>query len=517
MDQTTEFVKDQWPGDVLERRPYANFLTDYLVSKVKGTDGNGTKSFTLALDGRWGQGKTFFVTNWAKDLGSATPAYPIQIFDAWSADYVNDPLVAFMATFKAAIDERIDAAGLSTSVKEKAAEHIAAAVSGFRRAILPAGKQIAKGLLQKATGIAIDEIYEACKHETDSGAAHNEEKLAKAGLEVLNKGLDEFFGKALEEQGKRQQAIQEFRGAIEAALKELLDHEAISLPMFVFIDEVDRCRPSFAIALLEGIKHLFGIPGVCFVVSTNMAQLSESIKSVYGSGFDGYGYLKRFFDVEYSLPTVSGSRYMHLLLTEHPELGTYSLALGLPARGFSNSNEPMDACYALTWVAEAFGLDLRSQRTVIEMIVAAAAGVPQGKKVFLLWLAVLCAMKHTCHEAFEALAANKESSGVFFQEAWSKASVADTGRLVALPRSHGEGMQTIKLQDVAWHYYQIMYQDLKNIRDNQENSNIYDYPQSVTLGITEEIPNPYFPHMFYPPSIGTYFHLVRTAGHLVAF
>ncbi len=516
MDQTSDFAKEQWPGDVLERRPYANFLTDYLVSKVKGPDGKCTKSFTLALDAKWGQGKTFFVTNWAKDLGSATPAYPIQIFDAWSADHVNDPLVAFMATFKAAIDERIDAAGLSAPLKERAAEHIAAAVSGFRRAILPAGKQIAKGLLQKATGIALDELYEACINNSDSGVPRNEEKMAKAGIEALNKGLDEFFGKALEEQGKRQHAIQEFRGAIEAALRELVDHDAISLPMFVFIDEVDRCRPNFAIALLEGIKHLFGIPGVCFVVSTNMAQLSESIKSVYGRGFDGYGYLKRFFDVEYCLPIVSGRHYMRLLLTEHPDLENYNLALGLPTRGFSNENEPMDACYVLTWVAETFGLDLRSQRTVVEVIVAAAAGVPKGKKVYLLWLAVLCAMRHTYPEAFESLAVNRESQEAF-KDAWNKADVADKGRLVELPQSPDGAKQTIKLQEVAWHYYNAMRQDLRNIRDDQEDSNIYDYPRSVVLAIVEEMPNPSYRNMAYPPSIGTYFHLVRTAGHLVAF
>lgn len=516
MDQTFKRVKGNWPGDVLERQPYADFLTAYLISKVKGKDGKGKKSFTLALDAEWGQGKTFFVTNWAKDLGTTTPGYPIILFDAWCADYANDPLVAFMAAFKAALDERIAAAGLNGS-KEKAAEHIATAVSGFRRAILPAGKQIAKGLLQKATGIAMDEVYEAWEHGTELGAARDEDKLSRAGFEVLNKGLDEFFSKALEEQGLRQQAIQEFRGAIEATLQNLVDNKAINLPMFVFIDEVDRCRPNFALALLEGIKHLFGIPGVCFVVSTNMAQLSESIKAVYGHGFDGYGYLKRFFDVEYSLPTVSGHRYMELLIAEHPELAAENLSLGLPSRGFDNVSEPMDACYVLAWVAEAFGLDLRSQRTVVEMVFAAALGVPQGKKVFLLWLAVLCAMKHSCPAAFESLAGNRESSGVVFKDAWNKAIVADTGRSIALPRNHGGGMQTIKLEQVAWCYYQVMYQDLKNIRDNQERSNIYDYPHSVTLGIAEELPGTYFPNMLYPPSIGTYFHLVRTAGHIVAF
>lgn len=517
MDQTTMLLKEQWPGDVLERQPYADFLTAYLVSKVRGKDGKGTKSFTLALDADWGQGKTFFVTNWSKSLGAATPAYPTLLFDAWSSDYANDPLIAFMAAFKAALDERIAAAGLSSSLKEKASEHVAAAVIRFRRAILPAGKQIAKGLLQKATGIAMDELYEAWEQGADSNSAHDEQNLSEAGIEVLNKGLDEFFGKALEEQGQRQLAIQEFRGAIESALQNLVDYEAISFPMFVFIDEVDRCRPSFAIALLEGIKHLFGIPGVCFVVSTNMAQLSESIKAVYGQGFDGYGYLKRFFDVEYSLPMVSGHRYMELLMAEHPELGAKNLSLGLPSRGFNNVSEPMDACYVLAWVAEAFGLDLRSQRTVVEMVVAAATGVPRGKKVFLLWLAVLCAMKHSCPAAFESLTSTRESSGIVFKDAWNKATVADTGRSIALPRNHGGGIQTIKLEDVALCYYQVMYLDLKNIRDNQEGGNIYDYPYSVTLGIAEELPSTYFPNMLYPPSIGTYFDLVRTAGHLVAF
>lgn len=515
MDQISECVEEAWHGDVLERQPYAEFLTNYLVSKIRGRGEKGAKSFTLALDAQWGQGKTFFVNNWIKDLNQSKSAYPTLLFDAWSADYANDPLVAFMAAFKAALDDRIDAAGLNAPLKKKATEHVVAAVNGFRRAIFPAGRQIAKSLLQKTTGIAIEELYEAYKNEADT-AAVDDEKVAKAGLDVVNKGLDEFFGKVLEAQGERQQAIQEFRAAIEDTLQELVDHEVIALPMFVFIDELDRCRPSFAIALLEGIKHLFGIPGVCFVVSTNMTQLSESIKAVYGNGFDGYGYLKRFFDVEYSLPAISNNRYIQLLMAEYPEWGKHTLSLGLPQNGFVGVCEPMDACYVLAWVSEVFGLDLRSQRIVVEMVFAAASGVPKGKKIFLLWLAVLCAIKHSCPDAFESLAVGRKSADVF-KHAWDQATVADTDRIISVRKSHGYSSQDIKLRDVVWHYYEIMHLDLKDPRYDAIGENAYAYPQSVVRSVAEEMPSSYSSSEAHLPSIGLYFQLVRTAGHLVAF
>ena len=163
MNDQIEAHDRKWPGDVLDRKPYADFLTNYLISRVRDKEGKGTKSFTLALDAQWGQGKTFFVSNWEADLRNATPAYPTLIFDSWNADYASDPLVAFMAAFKLALDQRIDKAGLNAMLKKKATKHVAAAVNGLRRAILPAGKQLVKGLLQKATGIAADEILGAIK------------------------------------------------------------------------------------------------------------------------------------------------------------------------------------------------------------------------------------------------------------------------------------------------------------------------------------------------------------------
>lgn len=54
------------------------------------------------------------------------------------------------------------------------------------------------------------------------------------------------------------------------------------LPAFIFIDELDRCRPSYAVEMLETIKHIFDISGVVFVVATDTEQLQHAVKVVYG-------------------------------------------------------------------------------------------------------------------------------------------------------------------------------------------------------------------------------------------
>jgi len=514
MEEKKLIAAEAWPGDVLARKSYADFLTRYLVSKTHSEDGHASKSFTLALDAQWGQGKTFFITNWANDLSSASSPHPTLIFDAWAADYGKEPMVSFMASFKEAIDTRIDGLVLKKNVKSKASKHLTSAISQFRHALVPTGKVVAKGVLQKLTGLAVDEIFDAAQSEASSSRADH---LRGDSLEVVNKGLDEFFEKSLEDHTERKQAIEDFKESIESVLLELSENGGVTLPMFVFIDELDRCRPDFAIELLEGVKHLFGIPGVCFVVSTNIAQLSESTKAIYGVGFDGYNYLKRFFDVEYTLPAVSGTNFMRLLLKENSGLKFDQLVLGLPRNGFDGIADSMDACYVLTWVAEVFALDLRSQRTVLEMTVASAAGVPSGKKVFVLWLAILCAIKHKSLDSFEMLAATKQVTANVFYDLWDKVAVPEDGKTVRV-RSHGGYGDTKKvaLRDVAWAYYGILHRDLKDVLREESNVNIYDYPESVTHPVREEMPSTFFDGMSYPPSIRSYFHLVRTAGHLVA-
>ncbi|MCX2717397.1 P-loop NTPase fold protein [Helicobacter sp. MIT 21-1697] len=83
-------------------------------------------------------------------------------------------------------------------------------------------------------------------------------------------------------------------------------------PFIIFIDEIDRCRPTYAIEMLENIKHLFGIPHLVFVISIDKVQLSQSIQAIYGQ-IDTENYLRRFFDLEFILPNPSPQRFCEYL------------------------------------------------------------------------------------------------------------------------------------------------------------------------------------------------------------
>ena len=85
-------------------------------------------------------------------------------------------------------------------------------------------------------------------------------------------------------------------------LDSLLPEKAYRL--VIFIDELDRCQPLFAVKLLERIKHYFGNTNLTFVFSTNLAELQNTIRSLYGEQFSASRYLDKFFDVTLKLPPV---------------------------------------------------------------------------------------------------------------------------------------------------------------------------------------------------------------------
>jgi hypothetical protein len=72
-------------------------------------------------------------------------------------------------------------------------------------------------------------------------------------------------------------------------------------PIVIVIDELDRCRPTYAIKLLEEVKHLFDVEGLVFVLGMHGAALGHSVSAAYGAKFDGVAYLGRFVNRRYKL------------------------------------------------------------------------------------------------------------------------------------------------------------------------------------------------------------------------
>ena len=67
--------------------------------------------------------------------------------------------------------------------------------------------------------------------------------------------------------------------------------------LVIFMDELDRCRPSYAVQLLECIEHYFINDRITFVFSANLEQLQHTIKNIYGNDVDACRYLDCFFDL----------------------------------------------------------------------------------------------------------------------------------------------------------------------------------------------------------------------------
>ena len=75
--------------------------------------------------------------------------------------------------------------------------------------------------------------------------------------------------------------------------------------MVIVIDELDRCNPAYAIKLLEEIKHYINSENITIIISTNLYQVSNSIKNLYGYNFDVESYLDKTIDITFELPPIN--------------------------------------------------------------------------------------------------------------------------------------------------------------------------------------------------------------------
>lgn len=98
-------------------------------------------------------------------------------------------------------------------------------------------------------------------------------------------------------------------------LKQIFDDLIVenATKLIVFVDELDRCKPSYAVQLLEKIKHFFDDDRVVFVFSTNKNELTHTISNHYGANFNGTLYLNRFFDFQFSLNSIDIERYISFI------------------------------------------------------------------------------------------------------------------------------------------------------------------------------------------------------------
>lgn len=238
----------------------------------------------ISLDADWGAGKTFFVRQVEETLKfcnklsfdmesvSSLPSYeyfkycrPLKsielkqsylpvYYNAWLYDSHHDPLLSLISIIVKSCTGVFETKLDSDSLKSK--------VASLSQAISPLIKE---PFLAFATASAGAMLSSSPIDILDSIQTEDE----------IRKCTKKIFDEAISEHADR---------------------------LVVFIDELDRCRPTFAVEMLEKIKHYFSDDRIIFVVSTNKEQLSHTIKRYYGDEFDSTRYLNKFFDLNIGLP-----------------------------------------------------------------------------------------------------------------------------------------------------------------------------------------------------------------------
>ena len=256
--------------DLLARQKPAEILTE-LVSSIEG-------SCVLAVDAAWGAGKTTFFKMWAQYLRNNE--FPVVSFNAWEADYAGDPFLSLVSEITEGLSEYKE-----TAFSEKIQDTKEAAKKVLVRAI--------PGLLRIAT----------------AGILDIQPLIEKEAGQILSS----FAETKIKKYQEAQSSITEFRAKL-GQMAEALVESGGQRNLIVMIDELDRCRPSYAVELLEVAKHLFEVEHIVFALAVNRTQLSHSIRALYGGDFDAGGYLRRFFDVDFTLPDPDRSRFILALL-----------------------------------------------------------------------------------------------------------------------------------------------------------------------------------------------------------
>lgn len=234
--------------------------------------------YTFVIDAPWGSGKSFFVKQVARALQMTNPAlsqdsakpsttfgnideelhkkpYLPIYFNAWEDDHFDNPILPILASIASTTGEK--------SVK--------------------GGEDFRKGII---------------------GAIEAAASLVGYGGDI-NGVIDNFSGTDFLEQYKNER---ELRGKIDELIKSNLPK--IADRAVIFIDELDRCRPEFAIKVLEQTKTLFQQENIVVVYSTDITQLAHSLQGIYGPRFDGRKYLERFYDKRLELNPIKPADYL---------------------------------------------------------------------------------------------------------------------------------------------------------------------------------------------------------------
>lgn len=339
---------DPFKNDVLNRKESAETLTELIIS--------ANDSLVICIDAPWGQGKTTFLRMWEQHLKNNY--IPTIYFNAWENDFTDDALVSLIGEIGSAIDD------ISTNGNpSKAHEYLEKA------------KNIGVGLLKRSIPVAA-KIATAGALDLDK---ITEQALASFAESIAREQIEKYE--------KSKKALTTFRSAL-SDLAKSFSSEVERKPLVFIIDELDRCRPSFSIEVLEKAKHFFNVENIIFVLGADKEQLGHSIKAVYGNNLNVNGYLRRFIDLDYILPAPEKGQFLKVLFKKHLFNDYFSSKTGEETRYEGNH-----ALEMFTELFELYNLTLREQEHCCTLLSLSIKTTPNNYKLHPLFLCFLIVLK----------------------------------------------------------------------------------------------------------------------------
>lgn len=259
--------------DALNREEFGDLLYSFLQSEHILAD----ESFVVALTGGFGSGKSHFLGMWENKIREMGEPKPFVVHvNAWESDHSGEPVLAIVSAIAKQLDGRKDFDDISLEKFKSAAARV---VRGAGSLI----KDTLVSYVETQTGMKIDN---AVAKISEDQSEH-----------MLNRHAMALF----EDFEARQQAIDDMRSALRELVGEF--DAAAGLKVILVVDELDRCRPTYAIDMLEALKHLFNVRGLGVLIAVDWKQLSCTACALFGHDLDTNEYFRKFFTRKVPLPT----------------------------------------------------------------------------------------------------------------------------------------------------------------------------------------------------------------------
>ena len=270
--------------DEFKRKPIAENIIRLLTSPIDLSP--------MVIDGGWGTGKTEFCQKLIRLIQQQHPDYQPVYIDAFRSDHSGEPLLALLAEI------------IKACTPEDTGEQPSEQRKNITRKVAKAAGFVMKTVAKAAVGHVLKQNLE----DLEKGMSQiiNDEEEAKnvaatvadSATTLASHSIDATIDATIEALLKEQIEAEKNLETLKACLKEL----AADKPIILFIDELDRCRPDYAVDMLEVIKHVFDIENVEVVLVTNTKQLRAAINHRYGAEVDAHKYLDKFLKYSFALP-----------------------------------------------------------------------------------------------------------------------------------------------------------------------------------------------------------------------